>query len=72
MYSVHGMRKKLSKGCAIRRRFKSKESIHAQIDRKKAEPDGRRPLIESEPERLNMKGLLAGYINARLDSYLRI
>ena len=34
-------------------RFKSKESILAQIDRKKAELDGRRPLTEGELERLN-------------------
>ena len=33
-------------------RFKSKESILAQIDRKKAELDGRRPLTEGEIERL--------------------
>ena len=34
-------------------RFKSKESILAQIDRKKAELDGRRPLTEGELERQN-------------------
>ena len=34
-------------------RFKSKESILSQIDRKKAELDGRRPLTEGELERLN-------------------
>ena len=34
-------------------RYKSKESILAQIDRKKAELDGRRPLTEGEVERLN-------------------
>ena len=34
-------------------RFKSKESILAQIDRKKAELDGRRPLTKGELERLN-------------------
>ena len=34
-------------------RFKSKESILAQIDRKKQELDGRRPLTEGELERLN-------------------
>ena len=34
-------------------RFKSKESILAQIERKKAELDGRRPLTEGEIERLN-------------------
>ena len=34
-------------------RFKSKESILAQIDRKKHELDGRRPLTEGEQERLN-------------------
>lgn len=34
-------------------RFKSKESLLAQIDRKKAELDGRRPLTEGELERLN-------------------
>ena len=34
-------------------RFKSKESILAQIDRKKAELDRRRPLTEGELERLN-------------------
>lgn len=34
-------------------RFKSKESILAQIDRKKKELDGRRPLTEGELERLN-------------------
>ena len=34
-------------------RFKSKESILAQIERKKAELDGRRPLTEGENERLN-------------------
>lgn len=35
------------------RRFKSKESILSQIDRKKAELDSRRPLTEGELERLN-------------------
>jgi len=35
------------------RRFRSKESILSQIDRKKAELDGRRPLTEGELERLN-------------------
>ena len=34
-------------------RFKSKESILAQIDRKKTELDGRRPLTEGEAQRLN-------------------
>ena len=34
-------------------RIRSKESILAQIDRKKAELDGRRPLTEGELERLN-------------------
>ena len=34
-------------------RFKSKESILAQIDRNKTEFDGRRPLTEGELERLN-------------------
>ena len=34
-------------------RFKSKESVFAQIERKKAELDGRRPLTEGEIERLN-------------------
>lgn len=34
-------------------RFKSKESLLAQIDRKKQELDGRRPLTEGEVERLN-------------------
>lgn len=34
-------------------RFKSKESILSQIDRKKTEFDGRRPLTEGELERLN-------------------
>lgn len=34
-------------------RFRSKESIFAQIDRKKQELDGRRPLTEGELERLN-------------------
>lgn len=34
-------------------RFKSKENILAQIDRKKQELDGRRPLTEGELERLN-------------------
>ena len=34
-------------------RYKSKESILAQIDRKKMELDGRRPLTEGEVERLN-------------------
>ncbi|MBQ5345800.1 MAG: Fic family protein [Acidaminococcaceae bacterium] len=34
-------------------RFKSKESVLAQIERKKAELDGRRPLTEGEIERLN-------------------
>ena len=34
-------------------RFKSKESILSQIDRKKAELDTRRPLTEGELERLN-------------------
>ena len=34
-------------------RFKSKESLLAQLDRKKAELDGRRPLTEGELERLN-------------------
>ncbi len=34
-------------------RYKSKESIFAQIDRKKAELDSRRPLTEGEVERLN-------------------
>ena len=34
-------------------RFKSKESILAQIDRKKKELDSRRPLTEGELERLN-------------------
>ena len=34
-------------------RFKSKESILSQIDRKKQELDGRRPLTEGELERLN-------------------
>ena len=34
-------------------RFKSKENILSQIDRKKAELDGRRPLTEGELERLN-------------------
>ena len=34
-------------------RYKSKESILAKIDRKKAELDGRRPLTEGEVERLN-------------------
>lgn len=34
-------------------RFKSKESILAQIDRKKRELEGRRPLTEGELERLN-------------------
>ena len=34
-------------------RFKSKESILSQIDRKKAELDKRRPLTEGELERLN-------------------
>ena len=34
-------------------RYKSKESILAQIDRKKAELDGCRPLTEGEVERLN-------------------
>ena len=34
-------------------RFKSGESLLAQIDRKKAELDGRRPLTEGELERLN-------------------
>ena len=34
-------------------RFKSKESILTQIDRKKTELDGRRPLTEGELERLN-------------------
>ena len=33
-------------------RFKSKESLLSQIDRKKAELDGRRPLTEGELERL--------------------
>lgn len=35
------------------RRYKSKESILEQIDRKKIELDGRRPLTEGELERLN-------------------
>ena len=34
-------------------RFRSRESILSQIDRKKAELDGRRPLTEGELERLN-------------------
>ena len=34
-------------------RFRSKESVLAQIDRKKQELDGRRPLTEGELERLN-------------------
>ncbi len=34
-------------------RYRSKESILSQIDRKKAELDGRRPLTEGELERLN-------------------
>ena len=34
-------------------RFKLQESILAQIDRKKAEMDGRRPLTQGELERLN-------------------
>lgn len=34
-------------------RFKSKESLLMQIDRKKAELDGRRPLTEGEIQRLN-------------------
>ncbi|HAE80360.1 MAG TPA: cell filamentation protein Fic [Lachnoclostridium sp.] len=34
-------------------RFRSKESILSQIDHKKAELDGRRPLTEGELERLN-------------------
>ena len=34
-------------------RFKSKESIFAQIERKKAELDGRRPLTDGEVARLN-------------------
>jgi len=34
-------------------RYKSKESILEQIDRKKIELDGRRPLTEGELERLN-------------------
>ncbi|MBR4452205.1 MAG: Fic family protein [Clostridia bacterium] len=34
-------------------RFKSKESVLSQIDRKKKELDGRRPLTEGELERLN-------------------
>lgn len=34
-------------------RFRSRESILAQIDSKKAEMDGRRPLTEGELERLN-------------------
>ena len=34
-------------------RFKSMESLFAQIDRKKAELDGRRPLTKGELERLN-------------------
>ncbi len=34
-------------------RFKSRESVLSQIDRKKAELDGRRPLTEGERERLN-------------------
>lgn len=34
-------------------RFRSKESLLAQIDRKKQELDGRRPLTEGELERLN-------------------
>ena len=34
-------------------RFKSKERILSQIDRKKAELDGRRPLTKGELERLN-------------------
>ncbi len=34
-------------------RYKSKESILEQIDRKKTELDGRRPLTEGEVERLN-------------------
>lgn len=34
-------------------RYKSKESLLSQIDRKKAELDGRRPLTEGEIERLN-------------------
>ena len=34
-------------------RYKSKESILLQIDRKKKELDGRRPLTEGETERLN-------------------
>ena len=34
-------------------RYKSKESLLAQIDRKKAELDGRRPLTAGEAERLN-------------------
>ena len=34
-------------------RFKSKESILSQIDRKKAELSSRRPLTEGELERLN-------------------
>lgn len=35
------------------RRFKSRESLLEQIDRKKKELDGRRPLTEGELERLN-------------------
>ena len=34
-------------------RFRSKESVFVQIDRKKQELDGRRPLTEGELERLN-------------------
>lgn len=34
-------------------RYKSKESLLAQVDRKKKELDGRRPLTEGELERLN-------------------
>lgn len=34
-------------------RFKSRESLLSQIDRKKAELDGKRPLTEGEVERLN-------------------
>lgn len=41
-------------------RVKSTESLLAAIDRKKMERDSRRPLTKG----------FAGYVNARLDSYL--
>lgn len=45
-------------------RFKSRESLLAQIDRKKVELDGRRPLTAGERERLNEEFVVAYTYNS--------